>query len=185
MNNLIWSILLLLAAITLGFLELFVPSGGVLAVLAILALLGCIVFAFMHGMAFGTILLVVIVVGLPFLIWYMLKIWQATPIGRRMLLDPTEDPALVPDEEIERHKALLGKTGTAKSLMMPSGIIVIDGQTYDAVSEGLPIDLGTLIKVVHVDGINLTVRPYNISRPLPPVAPTITPDEPEIEDPFA
>lgn len=187
MDNWVWSILLLLVAVGLVFLELFVPSGGVLAVLAVLATLGCLVFAFLQNTAYGTMMLILIVVGLPFLIWYMLKIWQATPIGRRMLLDPAEDPALAPDEEIERHKALLGKTGTAKSLMMPSGMIEIDGQTYDAVSEGLPIDPGTTVEVVHVDGINLTVRAIANSSQSPP--PAVPKDEsrrePEVEDPFA
>ena len=187
MNNLIWSILLLLTALTLVVLELFVPSGGVLAILAVLALLGCIIFAFMQGMTFGAVMLVVIVVGLPFFIWYMLKIWQSTPIGKRMLLDPAEDPALAPNEEAERHKALFGKTGTVKSLMMPGGIVEIEGRSYDAVSEGQPIDPGTPIEVVHVDGINLTVRPVaNTNRPAKTPEQNIDAShEPEIEDPFA
>jgi hypothetical protein len=116
----------------------------------------------------------------------MLQIWQSTPIGRRILLDPSEDPALQPSEVLERHKALLGKTGTAKSLMMPSGMIEIDGERYDAVSAGMPIDPGTPIVVVHVDGINLTVRPViSVSRPIIPSAlKTEARPEPEVEDPF-
>ena len=186
MDYWVWSILLLLTALGLGFLELFVPSGGVLAVLAILAILGCLVFAFMHHLAFGLVMLILIVAGLPFLVWYMLKIWQSTPIGRRMLLDPAEDPALAPDAVIEHHKSLLGKTGTAKSLMMPGGIIEIAGRSYDAVSEGLPIDPHTPVEVVHVDGINLTVRAVANFSPSPQVSqPSPPQEEPEIEDPFA
>ena len=190
MNHMIWSIFLLLAALALGFLELFVPSGGVLAILAILAILGSIIFAYMHSAVFGTVLLFVIVIGLPFLVWYMLKIWQSTPIGRRMLLDPAEDPALAPNEDIERHKSLLGKSGITKSLMMPGGIIEIEGHSFDAVSEGIPIDVGTSIEVIHVDGINLTVRPLSnvMQKSTPqhdPAFPIDTPDEPKIEDPFA
>ncbi|MCL2623358.1 MAG: NfeD family protein [Planctomycetaceae bacterium] len=187
MDNWVWAILLLIAAVGIGFLELFIPSGGVLAVVAVLALLGSLVFAFMQGMVFGLVLLLAVVVGLPFLIWYMLAIWQSTPIGRRILLDPAEDPALQPNEILERHKALLGKTGTAISLMMPSGMIEIDGERFDAVSAGMPIDAGKSVVVVNVDGINLTVRPANsVSKPAsPPVPATDTRHEPEIEDPFA
>ena len=186
MDNWLWAILLLIGAVGLGFLELFVPSGGVLAVLAVLALLGGLVFAFLQGPVFGFGLLLVVVVGLPFLIWYMMQLWPATPIGRRMMLDPSEDPALQPNEEIERHKALLGKTGTAKSLMMLSGMIEIDGEHFDAVSAGMPIDPGTQVVVVHVDGINLTVRPANSGpKPVIPSTKTDTPDNAEIEDPFA
>jgi len=188
MDNWVWAIFLLLVAVVLGFLELFIPSGGVLAVLAVLAILGSLVFAFMQSTIFGTALLVVIVVGLPFLIWYMLKIWQVTPIGRRMLLDPAEDPALAPDEVLEQHKTLLGKIGTAKSLMMPGGMIEVEGRSYDAVSEGMPIDPGTPIEVVHVDGINLTVRDmtqYVKKSHTPQPQATEPESEPAIEDPFA
>ena len=187
MENWVWAILLLIGAVGLGFLELFIPSGGVLGIVAVLALLGSLVFAFMQGTAFGLGLLLVVVVGVPFLVWYMLQIWQVTPIGRRILLDPAEDPALQPNEVLERHKALLGKTGTAKSRMMPSGMIEVEGVRYDAVSAGMPIDPGTPIRVVHVDGINLTVRPAN-ATPKPivsSVASNETPHPPEIEDPFA
>ena len=189
MDNWVWAILLLIGAVGLGFLELFIPSGGVLAIVAVLALLGSVVFAFLQGMVFGLGLLLVVVVGVPFLVWYMLQIWQATPIGRRILLDPSEDPALQPNEVLERHKALLGKTGVAKSLMMPSGMIEIDGERFDAVSAGMPIDPGTPIRVVHVDGINLTVHPaYSDPKPItPPVSSVVTesPDQANIEDPFA
>ena len=186
MDNWVWAILMLVTAVGLGFLELFVPSGGVLAVLAVLALLGSVVFAFMQGAVFGLGLLLIVVVGVPFLIWYMLEIWQATPIGRRILLDPSEDPALLPNEELERHKALLGMTGTAKSLMMPSGMIEIDGRRFDAVSAGMPIDPGTPVRVVQVDGINLTVRPADqTAKPVkqPELKATSNQDH-EIEDPF-
>ena len=190
MDNWIWAILLLIGALGLGFLELFIPSGGVLAVLAILALLGSLAFAFLQGTVFGLVLLLTLVVGLPFLIWYMLEIWQSTPIGRRMLLNPADDPALMPDEQIERHKTLIGRTGLAKSLMMPGGMIEIDGERFDAISAGMPIDPGTPIIVIHVDGINLTVRPANTTtKPTqPPDSRMKTdglPQEPLFEDPFA
>ena len=188
MDYWVWAILLLIGAVGVGLLELFIPSGGVLGILAVLALLGSVVFAFVQGTVFGLGLLLAVVVGVPFLIWYMLEIWQSTPIGRRILLDPSEDPALQPNEELERHKALLGKTGTAKSLMMPSGMIEINGQRFDAVSSGMPIDPGTPIRVVQVDGINLTVRP--VDQPSKPVTPPVSKADHserdhEVEDPFA
>ena len=186
MDYWVWAVLMLVAAVGVGFLELFIPSGGVLAIIVVLALLGSLVFAFMQGMVFGLGLLLIVVIGLPFLVWYMLAVWQSTPIGRRILLDPSEDPALQPNEVLERHKALLGKTGTAKSLMMPSGMIEIDGERFDAVSAGMPIDSGTPIRVIHVDGINLTVCPVDsVSRPITTHVPAKDDvHEPEIEDPF-
>jgi hypothetical protein len=43
--------------------------------------------------------------------------------------------------------------------MLPSGAIAVDGKTYDALSEGIPIEEGASIKVVAVRGRSLVVRP--------------------------
>ena len=51
MDALLWSILLLLLGLALIALEVFVPSGGVLGVLAALALIASIVVAFSGGWA--------------------------------------------------------------------------------------------------------------------------------------
>jgi len=43
--------------------------------------------------------------------------------------------------------------------MLPSGAIVLDGRTYDAVSEGMAIDAGAVVKVVAVKTNRIVVRP--------------------------
>ena len=52
----------------------------------------------------------------------------------------------------------LGKTGVAISELRPSGIIEIDGERLDALSEGVFIPKGTTIKVVRVEGSKIIVR---------------------------
>jgi hypothetical protein len=42
--------------------------------------------------------------------------------------------------------------------MLPSGLIRIDGRSYDASSEGMPIEAGQRVKVVDVQTNRLVVR---------------------------
>ena len=60
-----------------------------------------------------------------------------------MLPLPTSDEVL-PDSDRRRNlKTLVGKIGKAKSLMLPSGAVDIEGTTVDALSEGMAIEAGS------------------------------------------
>ena len=48
--------------------------------------------------------------------------------------------------------------------MLPSGMVVIDGKTYDAVSEGVPIEAEQTVLVVGVSTQRLVVRPDTTIR---------------------
>ncbi len=58
---------------------------------------------------------------------------------------------------------MVGKIGVAKTLMMPSGAVLVDGQTIDALSEGMPIEAGQRIQVIEVHGSRVVVRPADES----------------------
>jgi len=75
------------------------------------------------------------------------------------VIGPTEGGRSAANSEIRRElKRLIGKVGQAKTLMMPSGAVVIDGRTIDALSEGLPIEAGQSVRVVEVRGTRVVVR---------------------------
>ena len=86
MNALLWSIVLLLAGIGLIGLEIFVPSGGVLSVLAVLAVVAAIVVAFTGGIHTGMIMLVTTAVVIPLVVAAVIRWWPYTPIGRMIVL---------------------------------------------------------------------------------------------------
>ncbi|MDR1958411.1 MAG: hypothetical protein LBQ54_05135 [Planctomycetaceae bacterium] len=191
MDPWIWTVLLLVSALGIGFLELFVPSGGILAVLAVLALIGSIVFGFVQNPVFGGVYLFLLLVGVPLLIRNMIRLWPQTPIGKKILLDPEHDPALEFVQNDNPFQNLLGQTGTAHSPMMPSGQIELDGHFYDATTESIPVEAGTPILVVHVQGNIITVRPCGINDPnaaksgeTPPLQHPVE-EELQVEDPFA
>ncbi len=166
MDPWVWAVCLLIFAVALAVMELFIPSGGVLAFLSIGALVGAVVFGFRQGPVVGLATLIVGVVGLPVVAVLSFRIWPRTAIGRRILLRHRTSQDVLPDTARRRNlKGLVGKAGVAKSKMLPSGAITIDGRTVDAFSEGMPIDIGQGIVVIAVHGTRVVVRPADEDTP--------------------
>ena len=140
-------------------LELFVPSAGVFGLVAAVLILASIVAGFWYHLAFGAALLLVIVIATPFLIALAVKIWPHTPIGKRILIgDRSEDAVLPKGLHYTKISDQADRTGVAKTKMYPSGIVLIDGEPFDAVSNGFPIDQGEPVRVVSVEGNRLRVQ---------------------------
>lgn len=160
MHPLIWPVLLLLLAVGLIILEMFIPSGGALSFLSLVAILASVVLAFVsNDPVVGTIFLAVTVVLIPAVIALAIRWWPHTPIGRMMMIQPPGDSDQTDDGRSELLKQLVGKRGRAKSVMLPAGIILVEGSAYDAVSEGMPIDAGQAVQVTCVEGNRITVKP--------------------------
>lgn len=161
MDAFAWSIVLFTIGMLLVVLELFVPSGGALSVLAGLSLLASIAAGFAESGRMGAVMFVVTTIALPLIITAMARVWPKTRFGRRMVSRPDSADVLPDTEHHRRMHALVGQFGRAKSKMLPSGSISIAGQTYDAVSEGMPIEIGQFIRVVTVRGNHIVVRPVD------------------------
>ena len=175
-----WAILLLLMGISCVVLEMFVPSGGMLGVLAAMCLIASLVLAFMSGRWFGTGMTLAITLLIPLVLAVAVKFWPHTPLGKLILLAPPENPDdVLPATDAYRSRQLVvGKLGVAQSAMLPSGMVLVEGQSYDAISSGLPIEIGQTIRVVGLDMQRVVVR----LEAQPQVVPLAAP---EIEDPFA
>lgn len=152
MEPLLWSILLFVAALGLIALEIFIPSGGVLGILAALALIASLAVAFSGGTMTGTAMLIVTIVVVPTVLAVAVRWWPHTPIGRLIVLQTpeSEDDVLPDTPEYRSLNALVGKRGVAKTKMLPSGVIVIDDETYDAMADGMAVERGQPIRVTAV-----------------------------------
>jgi len=189
-----WAILLLLLGLLLLVLEFFVPSGGTLAVICALSLLAAIVAGFLAGPWTGALILLAVCVIVPASAGAAVRWWPDTPIGKLMLIQrPRSSDEVLPETVAYRGlRDLVGRRGQAKGLMLPSGLVLIDGKTYDAVSEGMPIESGEQVIVVHVSTQRLIVRAdHTIRAELADAQPTVPPRNPneplvaDIPDPFA
>jgi membrane-bound serine protease (ClpP class) len=187
--------ILAISLLLLGFiflvLEFFVPSGGALGTLCALSLLAAIVVGFMAGPWTGASILAIEGVVVPAALAAAVKWWPDTPIGRMMLIPLPKSPdEVLPETENYRGlKNLIGKRGTARGLMLPSGIVLIDNKPYDAVSEGMTIEAGQNVLVVAISTQRLVVRPDNTIRAelVEPAAAATSADPmaQQIADPFA
>ncbi|REK12756.1 MAG: hypothetical protein DWQ37_11035 [Planctomycetota bacterium] len=172
MDPLVWSVLLLFIGVALVCVEVFVPSGGVLGFLSIASLMAGIVLAFYHrGPEAGFIFLAITAVVVPIAIVLAFRYWPKTPMGRRLLLQvPTSTDVLPDSPRRQQLRELVGRAGVARCLMMPSGAVVVDGKTFDAISEGVSIEEGQPIKVIKVSGSRVVVRPLDEDEEQPAVA---------------
>jgi membrane-bound ClpP family serine protease len=161
MEPLIWPLFLLLLALLFMGLELMIPSGGVLAVLAGVSACASIYVGFLHGPWYGLGAIFMVLVIMPIAAVIALRVWPHTPIGRRLFLQPSrsDDEVLPQDPYYHELQVLKGKFGVAKSKMLPSGAVRIEGRTYDAVSRGNPIEPGDPIQVVAIRGNHVVVAP--------------------------
>ncbi len=179
----IWPILLLVLGIGLAILEVFFPSAGILGFLAASSLLAAVVMGFYYNPLAGSLILLAVVVGLPGVLVLAFRYWPKTAMGRRILLTaPTSEEVLPEDPKKALLKNLVGRTGKAKSQLLLSGVITIDGRTLDAVSESLPIEAGQVVRVVGVRGHSLVVRPATEEEAAAPPAPD--PLQRVYDDPF-
>ena len=174
MNPLVWILLLVVAGLLLILLEVFIPSGGVLGLLAVLALGAGIVMAFIEqGAAVGMAVLSGSFLAVPVVLVLAFRWFPATPLGRRVLPPPPAPEDVMPDVDRRRRlRELVGRGGRTASELVPWGSVVIDGDVVDAVSEGGPLAAGLAVEVVGVEGRALVVRAAAVVPMAPDAAAT-------------
>jgi membrane-bound ClpP family serine protease len=182
MDPWVWAILLLALGAGLAVAEVFFPSAGILGFLSAVTLVGAVVMGFYQGPLAGAITLGVVVVGLPATLIVAFNYWPKTAMGRRVLLIAPKSEDVLPDDPDKQHlKSLIGRTGRAKSKLLLSGVITIDGRTVDAVSESMPVEVGQAVQVIQVRGLRVVVRPVAEEEPPPPPS---DPLKQSFDDPF-
>jgi membrane-bound ClpP family serine protease len=160
MSPLVWAAALLAIGFALAVLEVFFVSGGIFGFLSLAAVVTSIIVAFREGPLTGSIFLGVTIVLLPTVLLVALQWWPHTAMGRRVLLPVPDSRNVLPDSPRQRElKQMIGRVGKAKSPMMPGGVVVIEGRTIDAVTQGMAVEVGQVVRVVEVRGNRVVVRP--------------------------
>ena len=174
--ELLWATLLMLLAIALIVAEILSPPPyGIIGFLAVVSAGASVWIAFTHDAASGWVFSALGMVGLPAAVALAIRHWPNTAMGRQVLLHaPSSDEVVSPDDPRHVLPRLVGRIGRVKSIMLPGGTILIDGQTYEAVSEGTSIEADAPVRVVQVRNNRLVVR--KVEGPLQPA---------ETDDPLA
>lgn len=160
-----WVVGLFVLGMIFGALELFIPSMGMLSVLAALCTLGSIAVAFRIGPGTGASVLALVLVSAPLLAWAALKVFPSTPIGRHIILNEgttEEDFQRRSSEraaEAEAITLLIGARGKALTDLRPGGTVRIEGEDVEAFAEAGMIRAGTDVQISTISGRQIKVVP--------------------------
>lgn len=158
----IWGLALLGIALVMLVVEVFVPSGGVIAVIAVICAITGVGMLWRYDTVWGvTGLLMVLVLG-PMAMAWGFKMLPHTPVGRAILGGRTDDEIeasrRVEEERQLRLRALVGARGVALTDMRPVGEIEIDGEQIEAFAEHDWIEAGEPVVVTSAGGLEIRVR---------------------------
>lgn len=172
MDPLYLALLLYLAATALAVVDLFVPSGGMLLLLATLAAVAAVLFGFRSGHSVGMGMLTLVIATIPSFVFLAIKIWPHTPLGRRIILKlPTSEPsgAGVAAEPLQE---LVGCVLLAETAFLPTGQLRVGHRRFNAMAESGFIEAGSHVRVLSVHERNLIVRatdePLTVRAAAPP-----------------
>lgn len=138
--------------------EVFIPSGGLISILAILCVVGGVISCFHINAIAGFFGIVVAIIMIPGLLILAYKILPKTRFGKNVTLAPPERQQgdAVPDTV--KLKELLGAVGIVVSPLRPVGICNFSGQRLECVAERGYVDKGKKVKVIKIESTQLTVR---------------------------
>ena len=152
------AIFLFMLCAALLVVEVFVPSGGLISVAALLCLGGGIGLGFKCGIAVGWIMVGVAVVLIPTTLIIAYRVFPRTRFGKAVTLEPPERIRgdAVPDTD--SLKALMGAQGRVLTPLRPVGMCDFSGLKVECVAENGYVDTGRSVEVIRVQGSQLTVR---------------------------
>jgi len=157
----IWTIGFAVAAAVLFTLEIVIPSGGILGMLSMAALIGVIVCLFLIDLTYGWIGLVASLFIVPAAVGVAMKMFPHTPIGRRLILagnDGPRQPVRYGSTD-DQTQDLMGAEGVVVTEMRPIGVVNFNGQRVECLSERGTVEPGAKVKVVNISGFEIKVRP--------------------------
>ncbi len=158
MNALIWPILFLSAGLILLIAEVFIPSGGLIGLLA-LGCLGVSVWkAFAHSNALGFQFILALMILMPIALMLAAHLWPKTPLARRIFLRPPDPEDIDSGRTEGRLDHLVGQFGRTLTPLRPSGLVDFEGRRLDGLSEQGLIPTGALVRAVQIRSGRIVVR---------------------------
>ena len=149
------AILLLGLGLLLIIGELLFPTLGALGVAAAACILGAIAVAFGESQSLGISFLVATAIGVPLSIFAGVRLLPRSPFGRTLV---SPGYSFTDGAAVDRRDAdLLGKEGVTENLLRPTGTALLDGRRVDVLTRGEPIEAGSRVRVVEIEGNRVVV----------------------------
>lgn len=132
--------------------EIFIPTGGILAIATTIAFAWSLWTAFdALGPAWGSLVLLLDLIAVPFAVR-----WGFNRIGSSSMGLPEQLKGNVQDEGVAK---LLGAHGQTLTPLRPAGRVAIGDEQIDAISERGFIEAGTAVVVTRCDENRILVKP--------------------------
>jgi len=154
-----FAVFLYFACAVLIVAEIFVPSGGLISIAALVCLAGGLMIFFKQDLRWVGI--VTALVEIPVVLVAAYKIFPKTPFGKSVTLAPPKKRAGEGVPDTEELKELLGSVGEVITPLRPVGMVDFDGHRVECVAEGGYVDKGIKVKVIDVESTQLKVRVVN------------------------
>jgi membrane-bound ClpP family serine protease len=153
--NLITPVILQLAGIGIIIAEIIIPSGGIIAILAV-GMFAYSLYMVFTGISFaaGMIFLIIDLITIPVLIILGLKFIARSPVTLRETLS-REQGVTSQSEDMDQF---LGLEGTALTDLRPAGMALLSDRRTDVVTRGEYLEKGTPIIVIKITGNQIVVK---------------------------
>ena len=153
----VFAVFLYFACAALLIAEVFVPSGGIISICALACLIGGVAIFFKHT-SVGWLGVIIAIIMVPAVLIISYKVFPKTKFGKSVTLTPPQRQKgdAVPDTD--EIKKLLGAEGVVLTPLRPVGMCDFTGQRLECVAEGGYVDKGESVRVIRVEGTQLTVR---------------------------
>ncbi len=156
------AIVLLAVGLALLVAEVFIPSGGMILVLALVSFtisIWCAWNAWRDQVIWFWTYIAILVVLLPTVVIAAFYILPKTEFGKNLLAAPPDLEDVTPYAKEEKWLfGMVNKMGKTLTLMNPGGLVSIDGERTHSESEGMVIERGETVQVIAVKGNRLVVR---------------------------
>ena len=143
--------MLCLLGLVLLFLEVFIPSGGILAIAAIL----CIGYSIWDLTLRGETVLALLCAGFTVVYVVLLFKFWVKRVGHKTDLGDADS---LGDDVRTARDELIGRRGLVMTDLRPAGIALIAGRRLDVVANHGYIDKGDSVVVVESDGNRIMVK---------------------------
>ncbi len=157
--------LIWIVGLCLVIAEVFFPSFGVLSVLAALAFVAAIFFAYTQDTVMGHVFLVLSAVGAPLAALGALRVLPHTPFGGWLMLKGPRREDVAGSGVEPGLQRYAGQRGHALTALRPAGIARIDGARVDVVTRGELVDKDQPVVVIEVEGNRVVVAPVRDAEP--------------------
>lgn len=155
---LILAVVLFIASAFLIVAEVFVPSGGLISIAALVCLIGGLWIFFNQGHTLGWIGVGVALVLFPIVLITSYKLFPKTRFGKSVTLTPPQQQSGDGIEETKKLQTLLNKKGKVISPLRPVGTVDFEGKRVECLAESGYISKDTDVTVIKIQGTQVTVR---------------------------